>query len=173
MKWDRSYVKIMLAVLICMLTARFSNGWIQYMSACFSTVLCMMETRESSLDTGLKRIRITVIGGLLGIVIVLLDQLFQREVLFYVMAILGLIPVLAICRMAKVGEMKCRSGCVCYLAVLVIKSGADRLEFAGLRLLGTVYGVMIAVLVSYAVDTVCEHIWHTSGVPESNSGRGA
>lgn len=157
MKWDRSYIKIMLAVLICMLTARFSNGWIQYMSACFSTVLCMMETKESSFDTGLKRITITVIGGILGVCIVLLDQLFQREIIFFIMAILGLIPVLAICRLAKVGEMKCKSGCVCYLAVLVIKNGADRLSFAGLRLLGTVYGVVIAVLVSLLVDAVCEH----------------
>lgn len=158
MKWDRSYIKIMLAVLICLLTARFSNGWIQYMSACFSTVLCMMETKESSLETGIKRITITVIGGILGVCIVLLDQLFQNQIIFHIMAILGLIPVLTICRMAKVGEMKCKSGCVCYLAVLVIKTGTDRLSFAGLRLLGTVYGVMIAVLVSLLVDSICEHL---------------
>lgn len=155
MKWDRSYIKIMLAVLICMLSARFSNGWIQYMSACFSTVLCMMETKESSLETGMKRITITVIGGLLGICVVLLDEMFQVEVIFYIMAVLGLIPVLSVCRQAKVGEMKCKSGCVCYLAVLIVKSGAERLPFAYLRLLGTVYGVMVAVLVSFLVDSVC------------------
>lgn len=154
MKWDKNYIKIMLAVLICMLTARFSNGWIQYMSACFSTVLCMMETKESSYDTGLKRIIITVIGGIIGVCIVLLDQLIQVEGIFYVMAILGLFPVLEICRLAKVGDMKCKSGCVCYLAVLVIKNGPDRLLFAGLRLFGTIYGVMIAVLISYIIDSL-------------------
>lgn len=154
MKWDKNYIKIMLAVLICMLTARFSNGWIQYMSACFSTVLCMMETKESSYDTGLKRIIITVIGGIIGVCVVLLDQLIQIEGIFYVMAILGLFPVLEICRLAKVGDMKCKSGCVCYLAVLVIKNGPDRLLFAGLRLLGTIYGVIIAVLVSYIIDSL-------------------
>lgn len=159
MKWDKNYIKIMLAVLICMLTARYSNGWIQYMSACFSTVLCMMETKESSFDTGLKRIIITVIGGIVGICIVLLDELIQIEGIFYVIAILGLFPVLEICRLAKVGEMKCKSGCVCYLAVLVIKSGPDRLLFAGLRLLGTIYGVMIAVLISFVVDSLYNRLY--------------
>ena len=80
-------VRIAAAVMICALTAvllnyfelKFSYGEmklevIQKMTACISCLLCCQDNTKISKKAGINRLIITAIGGLVGIVVIVIDN---------------------------------------------------------------------------------------------------
>jgi uncharacterized membrane protein YgaE (UPF0421/DUF939 family) len=138
---------IALAMAICLITSRFVPI-IQYIPACFAAILCAQNDARLSYKTALARIAVTIIGGLVGIGVVLLDTIFPYSWLFIFMAAAGIIVTLLICKLFRLPNMPARIGCVTLILVITVASGEKRIEYALHRVVGTVYGAVVALLTS-------------------------
>jgi uncharacterized membrane protein YgaE (UPF0421/DUF939 family) len=142
---------IALAVAVCLITSRFVPI-IQYMPACFAAILCAQNDARLVYKTALTRIAVTLIGGLVGVGVVLLDTIFQHPWLFIFIAAMGIMVTLLICKLFRLPDMPARIGCVTFILVIMVASGEKRIEYALHRLVGTVYGVVVALLISQVVS---------------------
>jgi uncharacterized membrane protein YgaE (UPF0421/DUF939 family) len=138
---------IALAVAVCLITSRFVPI-IQYIPACFAAILCAQDDTRLGYKTALTRIAVTIIGGLVGIGVVLLDTIFSHSGLFIFMAAAGIIVTLLICKLFRLPNMPARIGCVTFILVIMVASGEKRMEYALHRVVGTVYGAVVALLMS-------------------------
>lgn len=150
---DRKDVKIAIAVGICLLTSKLFPV-IQYMAACFAAILCMQDNAKMSWKMGLYRLIITAIGGAVGILVVLADNMLQNQWLLIPMVMAGVLLTLWGCKLAKVPYITAMIGCITFLIVVMIMPGTQRIAYAGLRLLGTAYGVIVSLAVNVSVEFI-------------------
>ena len=157
-------IRIMIAVAICALTAtilshfglRFSFGSmkleiIQKMTACISCLLCVQNNIAVSRKAGINRIIITVIGGLCGMLVAWLDTIFHNEWLMVGMVAAGVLLTLVLCKKAKVPYINARIGGVTFILVACTLTEYARMWYAFFRLVSTIYGVLVVLLVSWLI----------------------
>jgi uncharacterized membrane protein YgaE (UPF0421/DUF939 family) len=142
---------IALVVTVCLITSRFVPI-IQYIPACFAAILCAQDNARLSYKTALTRIAVTIIGGLVGIGVVLLDTIFPYYWLFIFMAAAGIFVTLLICKLFCLPNMPARIGCITFILVIMVASGEKRMEYALHRVVGTVYGSVVALLMSMGLS---------------------
>lgn len=147
-KVSRLDVKIAIAVGICLLTAKFVPT-IQYMAAAFAAILCMQDEVKVSWKTGVNRMILTAVGGVTGVIIILLDQVIQNEWIFLIMVMLGIILTLLGCKVAKVPYINARIGAVTFVLIVMVASGTARINYAGMRLIGTFYGILVSLAITW------------------------
>ncbi|MDR1218129.1 MAG: FUSC family protein [Treponema sp.] len=140
-------IKISLAMGGCLLIATAIPEF-QIMTACIATLLCVQNGVKESGKSGLIRIIITAIGGLIAILVVLADNRIGNQWIFIVMIVLGVLVTLFGCKVARVPSFNARIGGVTFILVVLTKTGPDRISYALFRLLSTLYGVIVVVFVS-------------------------
>lgn len=150
-------VKLALGVGTCILLSYLANvtvgaGYFQIMTAAIAVVLCTQESPETSWKSGMIRMLITLIGGVTGICVILLDNIFQSKCIFVLLVVAGILATLLLGKIAKVPQISCRIGCVCYILVILTKTGLDRVEYAIFRLIATLIGVIVV--------WIWAEIWH-------------
>jgi uncharacterized membrane protein YgaE (UPF0421/DUF939 family) len=140
-------IKIVLAVGVCLLMATVIPEF-QTMTACITVLLCVQDGGKESGKAGLIRLVITAIGGLAAVLVVLLDDAADMPWLFAVMIMAGLFLTLMGCKLARVPAFNARIGGVTFILVALTKTGNDRIGYALFRLLSTLYGVAVVILVT-------------------------
>jgi uncharacterized membrane protein YgaE (UPF0421/DUF939 family) len=140
-------IEIALASGVCLLLAKFIPEF-QAMTACISVLLCVQEGVKPSLKAGIIRLIVTAVGGIIGILIVLLDVQIANQWLFVVLIMLGLALTLWGCRLAGTPAFNARIGGVTFILVVLTKTGTGRIAYALFRLLSTLYGVASVLLVT-------------------------
>jgi uncharacterized membrane protein YgaE (UPF0421/DUF939 family) len=140
-------VKIVLAVGICLLMAKVIPEF-QTMTACITTLLCVQDGGRESGKAGLIRLAITAIGGLVAVLVVLLDDMVGMPWLFAVMIMAGLFLTLMGCKLVRVPVFNARIGGVTFILVVLTKTGNDRIVYSLFRLLSTFYGVVAIMMVT-------------------------
>ena len=140
-------MQIALSVGICLLLAYVVPNF-QTMTACIATLLCVQDSVMISRKTGVTRLIITFIGGLVGIAVVLLDQWIGISWVFWIAAVAGVILTMSGCKMAKVPVFSARIGAITYVLVILTRVGSARIEYAFYRLLSTLYGVIVVLIVT-------------------------
>lgn len=141
-------IKIAAAVAVCLITVRFIPQ-LQYAATCFAAILCMQDETKLSFKTGINRLIVTVLGGAVGIAAVLADNAVKNPWFMIVLAAAGIIVTILACRLTPVPPMLVRIGCVTFILVLMVSSGTDRIVYALWRAAGTVYGVAVALLMTF------------------------
>lgn len=162
-------VRIGVSVLICCLTSVILNSLnlkiscggrqleiIQRLTACISCLLVCQDNVEGSKKAGLNRLIITAIGGLTGIAVVVIDDAVRVEWLLAVMVTVAVTVTLVLCKYAGVPYVNARIGGVTCVLVACTMSGPARIVYAGLRLVGTLYGALISVLVTIVFTKLTE-----------------
>lgn len=144
---SRLDLKIALAVAICLVTAKFVPV-IQYMAACFAAILCIQDEVKVSWKTGINRLILTAVGGGVGIIVILLDQVIQNEWIFILLVTLGIVLTLWGCKVARVPYINARIGGITFILIVMIASGTARIDYAIMRLLGTFYGVLVSLAIT-------------------------
>jgi len=91
---------------------------------------------------------ITVIGGLIGVVVVILDELIQNEWMLIIFAMLGVLLTFMGCKLAKVLYINAKIGTITFILVIMVMQGTHRILYALQRLAGTFYGTVIAVVIT-------------------------
>lgn len=155
-------VRMAVAVLICFavstllsrLGCTFAYGErqleiIQKMTACIACMLCSQDTLNVSAKAGLNRVIITLIGGLVGIVVILIDNAAANDWVMGIMMALGILATLCLCKAAKVPYINARIGGVTFILVTCTLQSSARIYYGVFRLISTVFGVVVVILVSW------------------------
>lgn len=116
--------------------------------ACIACIVCIQSTLGQTLRSGLSRLIGVAIGGALASATLLLGPLLDNHLL--VLPILGVLCVagLWLCLLIRRPEA-CAMACIVPCVILISGvTGADRYYYAAARILETVVGVCVAMLVN-------------------------
>lgn len=149
----RTDIMIGCGIVTCLILCYFVPQ-IQCLAACTAVIMCMQEAVDLSFKSSLTRLLGVICGGGLGVGIVVLDNLLQLDVLFFLMAGAGAVLTLYLGRLMKIPAIAGRVSCVTFVLVILVADGAGRIAYAGNRLFGTLAGTVLAILVS-AVWKLC------------------
>lgn len=145
-------VKTVLAVFVCSIL-----GWLRGETAFFSmiaAVLCMQKSAEKTLTTSFNRVIGTAVGGAYGVIVLFLETQFRLQrilPLFYLIVSLMLIPVILTATGIKKPSVAAFA-CVVFLSTTVYHVGdADPYTYALNRMLDTVIGIVVALIVNLAM----------------------
>ncbi|MDR1468395.1 MAG: FUSC family protein [Spirochaetaceae bacterium] len=144
---NKTDVEIALASGICLSLAGLIPEF-QAMTACIATLLCVQEGLKPSLKAGMVRLIVTAVGGLIGILVVLADVYAANHWVFIFLIMIGLVLTLFGCKLAGTPAFNARIGGVTFILVVLTKTGTDRIAYALFRLLSTLYGVAVVLIVT-------------------------
>lgn len=159
---SRIDVMIAVAIAICVLTSTILNYFglkftfgemhleiIQKMTACIACLLCCQDNTKISYKAGVNRLIITAIGGIVGVAVILLDNLIDNQWVMVLMTALGILATLLLCKAAKVPYINARIGGVTFILVTCTLTGSARIWYGVFRFISTFYGVMVVLLVTW------------------------
>lgn len=155
-------VRIAVAITVCVLTAavldtlglKFAYGGmqlevVQKMTAGISCLLCCQGDTKISYKAGVNRLIITAIGGSVGIMVILLDNLIHNTWIMVLMIAPGILLTLFLCKAARVPYINARIGGVTFLLVACTLSQSARIWYAVFRFISTFYAVCVVLLVTW------------------------
>lgn len=150
-------IAIGISVLACLLVCHAAGllGFqIQALAACTGAVMCTQDHRKASWGAGVNRILGVICGGLVGVVIVLIDNAVNMDLLFYLMVGAGVVANMLLCKVVRLPFVQARVSCMSLLLVTLVLQGGLRIHYALGRLVGTLVGACVALLVSMAFAAV-------------------
>lgn len=150
-------IAIGVSVIVCLLvchTAGLLGLQIQALAACTGAVMCTQDNRKASWGAGLNRILGVLCGGMIGILIVLIDNAVNADLLFYLLVGAGVVANMLLCKVVKLPFVQARVSCMSLLLVTLVLQGGLRINYAFGRLIGTLVGACVALLVSMVYAAV-------------------
>ncbi len=127
----------------------YSMDILQKMTCCISCFLVCQDNTKISFSSGVNRMIITFIGGVVGIVVILLDEAFRIDWLMIPMLGAAVILTLLLCKLAKVPYVNARIGCVTLVLVTCTMASTARIWYGVFRLVSTLFGVIVSLLVTW------------------------
>lgn len=109
--------------------------------ACIAAVICTQNSVENSFITGKNRVIGTIVGGIVGY---LLSVLFGNTP---AICALGIVLVIYICNLLdKKGSVVI--SCIVLIAIMVNLKDVTAFEYAVLRVIDTIIGIIVSILVN-------------------------
>ena len=122
---------------------------IQKVTACISCLLCCQDDLASSKRAGITRVLVTAVGGATGVGAVALDLAMGSNAWTFVPVVaVGLVVTLCACRLAGAPAFNARIGGITFLLVACTLTGANRMWYAVFRLVSTVFGALVVLVVT-------------------------
>lgn len=146
MKIGMRNIKTTLSVFICLLIFSLVNRE-NPIYACIAAVICLQNTIDDSLKKGIERIIGTIIGGLLGIVLLFFMNKYIDSGLFIIIISLGIMILIQVCVSINMRQSVVIC-CVVYLSIMINKSHEGYVLYTVNRVLDTSMGIIIALLVN-------------------------
>lgn len=144
---------VALTLLVCHVAGML--GWqIQALAACTGAVMCVQDSKKASWGAGLNRIKGVLCGGLTGIAVVLIDNALNVDLVFYLLVGIGVVVNLLLCKVVKLPFVQARVSCMSLMLVTLVLQNAARINYAVGRLVGTLVGAAVALLVSMAFAAI-------------------
>lgn len=145
--------RIGITIVICLLVCKLCEvlGFsIQALAACTGAVMCVQEGGKASFGACKNRVVGVICGGIVGVGVVLLDNLIGVDLVFYLLVGLGIMANFVLCKAAKLPLVQARVSCMTVLLVVLVLGGPARLNYAIGRFIGTLAGALVAWAVSAA-----------------------
>lgn len=111
--------------------------------ACAAAIICMQNTVEDSVTSGLFRLFGNAVGGALGI-LALFALPYVSLPIQIIIVFLGILACMVICNITK-KQRSCAMACVVFTVVISVMGDRDPLVYALYRIFETVIGVIIAI----------------------------
>lgn len=138
---------VVLTLLVCHVAGML--GWqVQALAACTGAVMCVQDSKNASWGAGLNRIKGVICGGLTGVAVVLIDNAVNVDLIFYLLVGIGVVVNLLLCKVVKLPFVQARVSCMSLMLVTLVLQDAARINYALGRLIGTLVGACVALLVS-------------------------
>lgn len=153
-KLEELDLRMISAVGICLLLSYLfrnvglSNFYNQLVAA-IATLFCTQYTRRESLKAGKTRLMVIFIGGILGLIVVALDNMINNQIAFFMLVLAGVLVTLFFCKLTKVLYIHSKIGCVGFLVVTLALSGTMRIPYGISLLISTILGVIISLVVTF------------------------
>ena len=144
-------------ILLCLVLCHLANQLglrIEALAVTTGAIMCVQDSTKAAFATSLTRMIGVVIGGMFGIAIALIDSAVGIPFVFYLLCSLGVIANLLVCKFFKMIYVQARVSCLTLLLVTMVFEGADRLDYAVSRFVGSVVGALIALLVTMIYGAV-------------------
>ena len=145
--------RIGITMVLCLLACKLCEvlGFsVQALAVCTGAVMCVQEGGKASVGAVKNRILGVICGGIVGVGVVLLDNLIGIALVFYVLVGLGIMANFVLCKAVKLPLVQARVSCMTLLLVVLVLGGPARLHYAVGRFIGTLVGGLIAWAVSAA-----------------------
>lgn len=156
----RAAVSIMLCFLVAQVLDSLNiyiiyNGTqfdiVQKMVAGITVLFCGMDNVELSFKAGVKRLISTVLGALVAVFIVIIDNLISNNWIYILLVGAGIALTLVVCQVTKRDPINTKIAGLNFLCVLCVSSGSARIVYAGLRAAATIIGAAAVILVTWII----------------------
>ena len=141
-------IQIGICILICLLLAHLLP-WLQALAACTAAIMCTQGSGKLSWKSGLTRALGVITGGLAAVLVVFIDNQIENAYIFYLLAAIGIVITMICCRLVKMPYVSARVACISFVLIILLVPGAGRYMYALNRLIGTIIGALIAVLITF------------------------
>ncbi|VYU57263.1 FUSC family protein [Clostridium tertium] len=138
-------IKTGIAVLICLLF------WRNSLFAAIAAVICMQDTVENSLRIGKNRLIGTLLGGVLGLILLSTVNFFSLMAFLPIVTSLGVIIIIYCCNVIK-KPAACSIASIILIGILVSNGYDDPLMYSIRRTVETAFGVVVAILINMYVN---------------------
>lgn len=142
--------KTVIAVLACLLiTAVFRQMSPFYMS--IATIMSMRKTHGETVAYGKNRVIGTILGGILGLVVLLLIQryeLYHRYSVFILINTVAIFLCLWFGKLMHFEESAMAMACVVLLSVTINRYDINAVPYVVMRVVETLSGILIASLIN-------------------------
>lgn len=142
-------ITIVLCLLVCKL-AELVGFSLQALAVCTGAVMCVQEGSKASFGACKNRVLGVICGGIVGVGVVLLDNLIGVNLVFYLLVGLGIMANFVLCKVTKLPLVQARVSCMTVLLVVLVLGGPARINYAIGRFIGTLVGALVAWGVSAA-----------------------
>lgn len=146
-------ITIILTLLVCYVVELLGYK-LQALAACTGAVMCVQEGSKASFGACKNRVLGVICGGVLGVLVVFLDNAIQIPVVFYILVGLAIMANFVLCRLVGLPLVQARVSCMTILLVVLVLGGDARITYAVGRFIGTLAGALVA----WAVSAVWERI---------------
>lgn len=154
-------ILIGVTILLCLLLCHLANQVgipLEALGVTTGAVMCVQDNTRAAFRTSLTRMVGVVCGGMFGIAVALIDNAFGIPMLFYILCSLAVVANLLVCKFFKMIYVQARVSCVTLLLVTMVFNGADRLDYAVNRFIGSLAGALFALLVTWLFGAVTKRI---------------
>jgi uncharacterized membrane protein YgaE (UPF0421/DUF939 family) len=167
-------LKTALVVFICLalyqLMERFGyTSRFDAFMACTAAIICMQETMEKSMSSGLNRFLGTAVGAAVGMLFLYLDAFFNNQYMVMAMISLGIIILIFICNVANINNAIV-IGCVVFLVIALEQTSEAPFTHSVRRLMDTMIGIALAIGVNQFIRNPDVH--NKSGADGGGDGDG-
>ena len=146
-------IRIAVGFALALLIADLIPGdWIQKLAACTAVIMCTQDNAGASWKSCLTRVEGVIVGGVCAILVVLADDAIGNNYAFMLLCGLGVVLHLLCCHLIRLPGIVARVSCITFALVTLVMPGPGRITYALLRLLGTVVGAAVALLVAWVFD---------------------
>lgn len=143
-------IKSAVSVFLCLLL--FPN---EPFFACLTAVICLQDTVSNSVKMAINRGLGTIIGAIIGLLFLVICRYFKfniqsialSKLLIYIFISIGIIVVIYSCNLLK-KPGAINVSCIAFLGVTTIHAFTDPLYYAVNRIIETLFGILIALLVN-------------------------
>ena len=136
-------VTIVLSLLLCHWTG------IEALAVTTCALMCVQDSTKAAYTSSLIRMAGVLWGGLLGVVIAVIDNLVGQPYLFYLLCGVGVVANLLLCKRFGMVYVQARVSALTLLLVVMVFEGTDRLTYAVDRFAGSLVGAVIALGVTF------------------------
>ncbi len=149
-KFGMRIVKTILAVLLSIVITEIYGG--NSFFAVIAAILCMQKDPREGYDRGLIRVKGTLIGGAFGLISLLLFQALhiQYQSIPYLLIVAFMAAPIINLNLWLSSPKTARFSCVVYYSVVIGKfQGLEPFLYVGGRMLDTMTGIGVALLINY------------------------
>ena len=139
-------VKTALSVLVCLLID-YIVAWDSSFLACVAAIICLQDSVEKSVTSGLNRLYGTALGALMGIGFLYLNLAVPSLDLTVLLVPVGTILFIMLCNILNKND-SIVIGLMVFLAIVMQQSALPPYVYALTRLVNTAIGVVVAIVIN-------------------------
>ena len=146
-KPERMDVQIGVTIVLSLLLCRWAG--IEALAVTTGALMCVQDSTKAAYHSSLIRMAGVFWGGLLGVVIAVIDNVLGEPCIFCLLCGVGVVANLMLCKRLGMIYVQARVSALTLLLVVMVFEGADRLVYAVNRFAGSLLGALIALAVTF------------------------
>ena len=142
-------------MLLCLILYSFTshNGLTSAFDAFLAgvaAIICVQDSMEKSVDSGLHRMYGTGLGAALGMAFLYVDLFFKNEYLIIALTAIGIIIIITICNALDISN-SIVIAYVVFLLIVMVQSAESPLVSSVRRLLDTLVGTVVGIVINHFI----------------------